>query len=157
MPRLAIRLWSVHSKLVEMIMLLADKVSSTQFGFRKGSGTSFCNSFLNDIGALPKSKGSTIYTCNLDVEKCFDRFWHDGLFHKLWGVLTVAHWLFLYTSYNSFSAVVRWDWQYSTSFNITIGTRREIYSPLTCLIIIILGWVIDWIVRNRHWCAYRYL
>ena len=111
-------------------MLLAEKVSNTQFGFRKGRGTSFCNSFLNDVSALFKSKGSIVYTCSLDAEKCFDRIWHDGLFHKLWGVLPVEHWLFLYTWYNSLSAMVRWNGQYSTSFSITTGTRQgSLLSP----------------------------
>merc|ERR1711888_234845 len=38
---------------------------------------------LNDTAAFTKTRGSPLYVCCLDAEKCFDSIWHSGLFYKL--------------------------------------------------------------------------
>jgi hypothetical protein len=95
-----ITLSSVYSKLVEQIMVPPDNVSDVQFGFRAKRGTSFGCRLLNDIAYYQTHKGSPLYVCSLDAEKCFDRIWHSGLFFKLWGVLPVSQWMLLYRWYS---------------------------------------------------------
>ena len=50
-----------------------------QFGFRKGRRTAMACNYLNDLSLYCKSKGSPLYICSLDAEKCFDTIWHEGL------------------------------------------------------------------------------
>jgi hypothetical protein len=85
-----ITLSSVHSKIVEQLMIPPDKVSDMQFGFRAKRGTSFGCRLLNDVACYQNQKGSPLYICSLDAEKCFDRIWHAGLFFKLWGVIPLS-------------------------------------------------------------------
>ena len=67
-----ITLSSVHSKLFELLILPNDTACNTQFGFRKGRGTSFVTSLINDTASYFNSRGSPIYMFSLDAEKCFD-------------------------------------------------------------------------------------
>ena len=125
-----ITLSSVHSKLIESFMVPADQVSDVQFGFREKRSTSFACTLLHDIGLYFNSKGSPVYVCALDAEKCFDRVWHDGLFFKLLDVLPSPHWRFLYKWYRSTVAVVRWNGDVSPSFSVSRGVRQgSILSP----------------------------
>ena len=74
-----------------------------------------------------------MFKCNLDVEKCFDSIWHDGLFYKLYNVLPDAHWRFLRKWYSNLDVVIKWDGyiDYSTYFRVTRGTRQgSILSPV---------------------------
>ena len=90
-----ITLGSTHGKLIEFLILPADMAHPNQFGFRKGRGTAMACNCLNDLSLYCKSKGSLLYICSLDAEKCFDTIWHDGLFYKLLDVLPRSYWLFL--------------------------------------------------------------
>ena len=49
-----ISLSSIHTKLIENTLLPEDTVSGCQFGFRKGRGTMFATSLLNDLAAYTK-------------------------------------------------------------------------------------------------------
>ena len=91
-----ISLSSVHTKLVEYNLMPEDTDSENLFAFRKGRGTTFATSLLNDTAAYTKARGSPLYVCSLDAEKCFDSIWHPGLFYKLIDIIPNAHWLFLY-------------------------------------------------------------
>ena len=126
-----ITLSSVHTKLIERIMLPEDNISDNQFGFRQGRGTAFGCSLLNDVIQYSIDGGSTIYVCSLDAEKCFDKIWHEALLYKLWNKIPLCHWMFIYRWYKSLHAVVRWNEGFSDSFNITRGTRQgSVLSPI---------------------------
>lgn len=74
---------------------------------------------------------SPLFVGSLDAEKCFDRIWHSALFLKLWGHLDKIHWRFMFTCYSNLQAMVRWNGQYSASFQITRGTRQgSLLSPM---------------------------
>ena len=86
---------SVHSKIVEMTLIPDDTADETQFGFRKGRGTTTAVSLAHDMVKYMNNNNTPVYICSLDAEKCFDSIWHDGLFHKLNGKLPDHHWIFL--------------------------------------------------------------
>ena len=107
-----------------------DTVSECQFGFRKGRGTMFATSLLNDAAAYSNSHGSALYVCSLDAEKCFDSIWHSGLFYKLMNIIPDLQWLFLYNWYTNSYGQVRWMSQLSDGFKITKGMKQgSILSP----------------------------
>ena len=121
---------SIHTKLVEYSLMPQDTASENQFGFRKDRGTSCAISLLNDTAAYTKTRGSPLYVCSLDAEKCFDSIWHSGLFYKLINIIPDVQWLFLYNWYNNSYVQVRWDNKLSNSFKITKGMKQgSILSP----------------------------
>ena len=125
-----ITLSSTHAKLLELSVMPPDTVGKTQFGFRKGRGTSFGCSLLNDVASYFNDNGSPVYMCSLDAEKCFDNIWHDALFYKLQNVLPTPHWMFLYRWYTNLRACVRWNSEYSKEFKVTRGMRQgSLLSP----------------------------
>ena len=125
-----VTLSSVYSKLLEGLMLPPDTVNDSQFGFRKGRGTSMACSLYNDIKAYFDFKKSPLYTCSLDAEKCFDSIWHSALFYKLIDVLPDHHWSTLHFWYSNLKSLVRWNNVYSKTFCVTRGTRQgSILSP----------------------------
>ena len=71
-----------------------DTANENQFGFKKGRGTAFAISLLNDTAAYTKSHGTPLYVCSLDAEKGFDSIWYPGLFYKLINTIPNTHWLF---------------------------------------------------------------
>ena len=108
----------------------ADMAHPNQFGFRKGRGTAMACNYLNDLSIYCKSKGSPLYICSLDAEKCFDIIWHGGLFYNLLDILPRSYWLFLYKWYKSMECIVRWDGSSSQPFKVYRGTRQgRILSP----------------------------
>ena len=125
-----ITLGSTHGKLIEFLIMPADMAHPNQFGFRKGRGTAMACNYLNDLSLYCKSKGSPLYICSLDAEKCFDTIWHEGLFYKLLDILPRSYWLFLYKWYKSMECIVRWDGSSSQPFKVYRGTRQgSILSP----------------------------
>ena len=75
---------SVHTKLVEGLIIPTDQSNDNQFGFKKGSGVDFGCALLHDIACIVNESNSPLFVCALDAEKCFDSIWHDGLFFKLY-------------------------------------------------------------------------
>lgn len=125
-----ITLSSVHTKIVEMIMLPQYEVSENQFGFRSKRGTTFGCTLLNDVISYFKFKHSPLYICSLDAEKCFDSIWHPALFYKLRGKIPHIHWMLLVKWYKCLKATVKWRNHYSSYFNVTRGTRQgSVLSP----------------------------
>ena len=125
-----ITLSSVHAKLIELFMVPADKISDIQFGFREKRSAPLGCTFLNDISLYFNNRGSPLYVCTLDAEKCFDRVWHDGLMYKLLDVLPLSQWSFLCKWYGGLTSLVRWNGDYSLSFPVTRGVRQgSILSP----------------------------
>ena len=125
-----ITLSSVHSKIIELLIMPCSDINDAQFGFREGRGTTFVTSLINDCAAYYKNRKSPMYLCSLDAEKCFDSIWHHGLMFKLWPILPLHHWLFLYRWYRSTNSVIRWNDHNSFSFSVSRGMRQgSILSP----------------------------
>ena len=125
-----ITLSSIHTKLVEYALMPEDNANINQFGFRKGRGTMFATSLLNDIASYTMANSSALYVCSLDAEKCFDSIWHCGLFYKLMQIIPDAQWLFLYNWYSKSYVQVRWDSKFSEEFHITKGMKQgSLISP----------------------------
>ncbi len=125
-----ITLSSVHSKIVELSLIPEDTATETQFGFRKGRGTATAVSLAHDAVKYMNNNGSAVFVCSLDAHKCFDSIWHDGLFHKLMGMVPDLHWIFLYKWYRASKAKVRWGGELSNIFSISKGMRQgSILSP----------------------------
>ena len=121
---------TVHSKLIERLLIPEDDVNNCQFGFRSKRGASFGCALLNDIKYYFNHQGSPLYICSLDAEKCFDRIWHAGLMFKLWNVLPLAHWLLLYKWYSMTNAQVKWNSELSKIFKVSQGVRQgSVLSP----------------------------
>ena len=133
-----ITLSSVHTKLVEYTLMPEDNVYNSQFGFRKGRGTMFATSLLNDVASYTMANNSALYVCSLDAEKCFDSIWHCGLFYKLINIISDAQWLFLYNWYAKSYAQVRWDSTLSEQFHITKGMKQGSLISLVHLATILL-------------------
>ena len=107
-----------------------DSANNNQFGFRKGRGTTFATSLLNDVASYTTAHGSPLFVCSLDAEKCFDSIWHPGLHYKLMHVIPDVQWLFLYNWYANSFAHVRWEKELSNQFHITKGMKQGgILSP----------------------------
>ena len=64
-------------------MLPKDDSCPRQFGFRDNRGTTFAAALFNDVTSYFHHRGSPVYTCSLDAEKCFDSIWHSALLSKL--------------------------------------------------------------------------
>jgi hypothetical protein len=121
---------SVHSKLVEMLLLPEAEIYDTQYGFRDRRGTAFVTSLVNDLVSYFSERGSPVYLSSLDAEKCFDSIWHDGLLYKLWGVMPPSCWYFLFKWYKNTYAAVSWKGAFSSSFKVTEGMKQgSILSP----------------------------
>ena len=125
-----VTLSSIHTKLVELLVLPNVNISSSQFGFREGRGTSMACNLLNDIISYSRQQGNPLFVASLDAEKCFDSVCHFSLFVKLIDILPSYKWLFLYNWYSKLNAIVKWQGQYSNGFNVTRGTRQgSVLSP----------------------------
>ena len=128
---------SVFSKIAEILIYPKHKVHPSQFGFQEGRGTSFVSCLINDSITYFNDRGSPVYLCSLDAEKCFDSIWHMGLLFKLIDVLPDHVWSYLCKWYESSYAVIRWNNLHSQKFRITKGMRQgSILSP--CLFNIFL-------------------
>lgn len=122
---------SVHTKLVEGLIIPADESNDNQFGFKKGNGAEFGSAFLHDMAAVANHSRSPLFVCALDAEKCFDSIWHDGLFFKLQNKIPDSHWFLLLNWYKQLSAVIKWNGVYSHKIRVLQGTRQgSILSPV---------------------------
>ena len=109
---------------------LWDTTHSNQFVYREGRGISMACTFINDLLQYCSVKGSNVFICSLDAEKCFYLIWHEGLFYKLLDILPKSRWLFLYQWYQCMECVVRWDGTHSRCFRVLRGTKQgSILSP----------------------------
>ncbi len=114
-----------------MLMMPADTICELQLGFRMKRSTSFACSFLNDVIQYFKNQNTPLHICSLDAEKCFDRTWHDSLFYKLYKNIPVVYWRLLLKWYKLSKAVVRWDGKFSSTFDISRGTKQgSVLSPV---------------------------
>jgi hypothetical protein len=126
---------SVFAKLAESLMMpnFDSLLCNTQFGFRHSRDTMMACSFINDTATYFNAKGSAVYLCSLDAERCFDKIWHEGLFHKLHeqNIFRPEQWCFLLRWYRSSLAFVSWTAESSPTFAPTRGTKQgSLLSPL---------------------------
>jgi len=63
---------SIHTKVVECLLIPSYDVCNTQFGFREGRGTSMACNLFTDIICHCKSHQSPLFVASLVAEKCFD-------------------------------------------------------------------------------------
>ena len=125
-----ITLSSTLSKLAELFLMPDFTASDCQFGFRQGRSTSHAVSLVNDTISYFNSRGSPVYICSLDAEKCFDSIWHDGLLFKLYDKVPHQHWLFIRKWYKNSYASIRWCNHDSQSFQVTKGMKQgSLLSP----------------------------
>ena len=118
------------SKLLERMLIPNSEICDTQLGFREGRGTSFGTRLMSDTISYFKHKKSPLYVCSLDAEKCFDNICHTYLFYKLMHVIPSSHWILCFKWYSNLSASIKWNGDFSMSFNVTKGTRQgSILSP----------------------------
>jgi hypothetical protein len=96
----------------------------SQFGFRKGRGTDFCSTTLNDVMAYAASQNTPLFISALDAEKCFDRIRHSGLLYKFICILPLYYWLFMCCWCRGLQATVRFNDQLGDKFVVTRGTIR---------------------------------
>ena len=120
----SITLSSTHGKLIEFLILPQDTAHSKQFRYREGRGISMVCTFINDLLQYYSVKGSNVFFCSLDAEKCFDSIWHEGVFYKLLDILPKSHWQFCYQWYQSMKCVVRWDGTHRQCFRVLRGTKH---------------------------------
>ena len=64
----SITLSSIHTKMVEALILPDTDLFDTQFGFRENRGTAFACNLLNDITSYFKSQNSPVFVAALDAE-----------------------------------------------------------------------------------------
>ena len=119
-----IKLTSTHAKIVEYIMMLADRFCKEQVGSRDSRGATFARSLLKDVIKCFNKSGSLLYICSLDAQCCFDRLWHDALLYKMWDVVPVYRWLLLRNWYKNLKASVKWSVTLGASFPVQCGTYQ---------------------------------
>ena len=91
-----ITLSTTRAKLIELIMLPKDDNCPSQFGFCDNGGTTFAAALFNDVTSYFRHRGSPVYTCSLDAEKCFDSIWHSALVYKLRNKIPTNQWFIMY-------------------------------------------------------------
>ena len=69
-------------------------------------------SLINDLMLNCTARGSPMFICSLDAEKCFDLIWYDGLFYKFIEILPLSHWLFFLSIKCSSSGHSKVGWRY---------------------------------------------
>ena len=80
-------LWKVFEKILDR--RLRDELrcinvpSDLQFAYRRDRGTLQANFILQEVIAANRDLGKVVYVAFLDIKKCFNSIWHDGLLYKL--------------------------------------------------------------------------
>lgn len=137
-----IALLSSLSKLYERIILhelknaIGHKIRQEQFAFRKDHSTTLQLVKLTDL--LSRNLNNKLSTASifLDVEKAFDRVWHDGLLHKIIQIGTPIHLAKILSSFlQNRKFRVRIENQLSSSRPVQAGVPQgSCLSPLLYLI-----------------------
>ena len=125
---------SLILKLFDKILLelytLALTPSDHQFGFCKGSCTTFCTWTLLETINYYRNRGGPVYICLLDLTKAFDLVRFSTLFKKLSDKLPAIFIRLIVFSYITQDCSVRWDNFTSSKFNVSNGVRQgSVSSP----------------------------
>ena len=104
--------------------------SDHQFGFRKGSSTTFCTWTLLETINYYRNRGGPVYICLLDLTKAFDLVRFSTLFNKLSDRLPAIFIRLIIFSYITQDCSVRWDQYTSSKFKVSNGVRQgSVSSP----------------------------
>ena len=119
---------SLIMKLFDNILLelftLVLSPSDHQFGFSKGSSTTFCTWTLLETINYYRNRGGPVYMCLLDLTKAFDLVKFSTLFKKLSQRLPAVFVRLIIFSYISQECAVRWDNVTAENFHISNGARQ---------------------------------
>ena len=132
----AITLSSIFGKVLDLIILVRYnkhlQTSNLQFGFKKGSSTGICTYAVQEVISHYINSDSDVHCILLDASKAFDRLEFCALFKKLTvrqicpTVLRLLLFMYLYQT-----LVVKWNVNYSDSFNVSNGCKQGgILSPI---------------------------
>ena len=118
-------------KLFERILLnLAESVLSVplnimQGGFRANISCNMSSIMLRECILFAKETHSKLYVCFLDVQKAFDKVWHNGLFVKLYEKGIKSNLLrTIIDLHNGMKSCVLYKGNYSDWFPVLQGTRQ---------------------------------
>ena len=118
-------------KLFERILLkllecnLTTPFSTLQGGFRQKTGCNMTSVMLKECCLYAKENHNKLYACFLDVQKAFDKIWHNGLFLKLYnrGIRSNLLRVIINLHSNMTSRVIN-NGHYSSWFFILQGSRQ---------------------------------
>ena len=128
----AITLSNSISKILESLLfdfvVNTDDIDVYQFGFQKGVSTALCTRAFKSTVEYYRLNGSHVFCCFIDFKKAFDRVDYWLLFTKILdsnktqlcyaATRLLAYW------YSHQQVFVRWQGNYSESFNIGRGVRQ---------------------------------
>ena len=86
----AITLSSAILKLFERLLLarveasISKPLNGLQGGFRPNIGCNMTSTMVRECIYCAKENKSKLFACFLDIQKAFDKMWHNGLFTKLY-------------------------------------------------------------------------
>ena len=137
----AVTLSSSILKLFERILLnLAESASNVplnimQGGFRANISCNMSSIMLRECILLAKENHSKLYVSFLDVQKAFDKVWHNGLFVKLYEKGIKSNLLrTIIDLHNGMKSCVLYKGNYSDWFPVLQGTRQGgVLSPFLYL------------------------
>ena len=137
----AITLSSAILKLFERFLLrllesnLSEPLNTLQGGFRPNIGCNMTSVMLKECCLFAKEHHSKLFVCFLDVQKAFDKIWHNGLFLKLYqkGLRSILLRVIINLHLNMTSRVI-YNGHYSEWFSIFQGARQGgVVSPFMYL------------------------
>ena len=137
----AVTLSSSILKLFERILLnLAESALNVplnimQGGFRANISCNMSSIMLRECILFAKENHSKLYVCFLDVQKAFDKVWHNGLFVKLYEKGIKSNLLrTIIDLHNDMKSCVLYNGNYSDWFPVLQGTRQGgVLSPFLYL------------------------
>ena len=137
----AITLSSAILKLFERLLLarveasISKPLNGLQGGFRPNIGCNMTSTMVRECIYYATENNSKRFTCFLDIQKAFDKMWHNGLFTKLYdmGIRSKLHGINIELHTNMKSRVFfkghKSDW-----FDILQGSRQGgVLSPFMFL------------------------
>ena len=96
-----------------------------QIGFLPKKRTSDHVFVLNFIIKLFKTNKKPLYSCFIDLKKCFDSIWHEGLFYKLYNSgLSNKFVSIIRNIYSQTKSRVKLGRYHTDYFNTSVGTRQ---------------------------------
>lgn len=125
----SIAISSLILKIFDWVIIIGFKdflnFDDIQFGYQAKVSTSMCTWLAVETISYFCQNGSDVFTCLMDMSKAFDNVHHSKLFSKLVdnGMPSIIV-RFLLTTYRHQQANVRWNNEYSRTFDITNGVKQ---------------------------------
>ena len=125
----SIAISSLILKLIDWIILIlfgdALALDDLQFAYQPGCSTTMCTWAVVETVSYFLRNGSEVFGCLMDMTKAFDLVRHSLLFRKLikagLSLIFVRMLLFIYIMQ---TAIVRWNGEVSSMFNLANGVRQ---------------------------------